>query len=195
MNWTEHKLEDYGRFILRRGIRAFLVPADQLSADAAVHPYLPLLFYSTPNLPRATIWHECGHIKRHEQTGRLLENPSVFQWTIAEALLEMQYACCGECGKCVGCNRGQAAVEEAQAHLWAMQEARRRGYLAILAELAQGLNVWDDFSAYGPRQAAMYPIYAQAKRMVVEQLKNNHLVNAQHSEFVCAASPPKRWRK
>ena len=172
MPWTDSKLERYCRFVLGRPVRAFCVQS--LPTEAAVHPCYPILFYTNPEVPRSIIWHECGHLRRHEQTGRLESVTKAGKSVVKDSFTTDEVATLlnETCSNCQNCQCEDIVQEERAAHLWAIQEARRRSYSGILAELLADLQTWSDFESFRQHNLqALFPRYQQAQQLILQDLQ------------------------
>ena len=172
MNWNDHKLERYCRFVLGRPVRAFRVQT--LPTEAAVHPCYPILFYGHSEIPRSIIWHECGHLRRHEQTGRLESVTRAGKSVVKDAFTTDEVAILLKetCSNCQNCQSDDLVQEEREAHRWAILEARKRGYLDLEAELLADLMTWNDFKSFQQHNfEAFFPRYQQAQQLILQDLQ------------------------
>ena len=76
------------------------------------------------------------------------------------------------CSNCQNCQCEDIVQEERAAHLWAIQEARRRSYSGILAELLADLQTWSDFESFRQHNLqALFPRYQQAQQLILQDLQ------------------------
>jgi hypothetical protein len=165
--WTDDSFTAYCRFVLRntkelsRLVRAFYIPMDQLGHEALTHSRLPIVFYSNEFLPRAVVWHECGHLMEHaSNTKKPIENPTesfVGQtWSSIKTIDRERVL------KDIGF---EESVEcERFAQCWALNESVLRDYKDVNSELIAMMGAgWDNNE-----------VYAEAKRRVMTGLKSCH---------------------